>query len=139
MGRPSKYQPEHKQIARMMGRLGATDAQLAEAFEVAESTIHLWKKEHPEFSEALKDGKKEADSAVERSLFERATGYSHPEDKIFQYEGAPVVVPTTKIYPPDVTACIFWLKNRKPKDWRDKQEIEHSGEMEIKVTIGGDA
>ncbi len=55
-------------------------------------------------------------------------GYEHSEDKIFQYEGKPVIVPTTKRYPPDTQAASLWLRNRQPAKWRDKQEIEQSGE-----------
>lgn len=138
-GRPSKYSPDILPQVRFLAKKGCTDKDLAEFFEVNIDTIHEWKKKHPEFSDTLKEAKLEADSAVERSLFERATGYSHPEDKIFQYEGCPVVVPTVKHYPPDTAAAIFWLKNRKPEQWREKIEHEHSGEMDVKVIIGGNA
>jgi hypothetical protein len=50
-------------------------------------------------------------------------GYSAPEDKIFNNDGKPLIVPTVKNYPPDTTAVIFWLKNRRPDEWRDK--IDH--------------
>ncbi len=55
-------------------------------------------------------------------MYERATGYSHAEDKIFNDGGEPLIVPTTKHYPPDATSAIFWLKNRQPAKWRDKTE-----------------
>jgi len=80
-----------------------------------------------EFCNALKAGKSSADDRVERSLYERANGYTHVEDKIFMHEGQPVIVPTKKHYPPDTTAGIFWLKNRRAEDWREKQEVEHKG------------
>ncbi len=123
-GRPSKKDTlDLPQLERLVS-LGLTDGQLGFIFSVDESTINRWKKDR-RVSQVLKKGKEVADQMVERSLFERACGYSHPEDKIFQYEGEPVVVPTIKHYPPDTLAAIFWLKNRKPKDWRDRQEIEH--------------
>ena len=125
--------------AAFLARRGCTDKELAEFFGVEEKTINNWKQAHPEFLQSLKDGKAKADSQVERSLFERATGYSHPEDKIFQYEGVPVVVPTVKHYPPDTTAAIFWLKNRRPEQWREKIEHEHKGDVDIHVVIGGNA
>ena len=124
MGRPSKYTPETAQKAKFLTRRGCTDADLAEFFEVSVATISNWKNEYPEFLEALKEGKFESDTAVERSLYERATGYSHPEDKIFNHDGVPLVVPTVKHYPPDTTAAIFWLKNRRPAQWRDRVEVE---------------
>jgi hypothetical protein len=105
---------------------GFTDKEIAAFYKVDERTITRWKKDE-QFMSVLKEGKQLADEKVERSLFERATGYSHSEDKIFNDNGTPLIVPTTKFYPPDTTAAIFWLKNRKPQEWRDKQDIEHSG------------
>lgn len=129
-GRPSKYRDEFTEQAYKLCLLGATDEDMANFFEVAVSTLNLWKIEHPEFSEALKAGKSEADSVIAASLFHRAKGYSHPEDKIFNDGGEPLVVPTTKHYPPDTTACIFWLKNRRRDDWTDKTVQEHTGSIE---------
>ena len=97
---------------------------MAEFFGVNPDTWHEWKKVHSEFSEALRDWKVEADSRVERSLYERATGYSHPEDKIFNDDGEPLIVPTVKHYPPDTTAAIFWLKNRQKDRWRDVSKVD---------------
>lgn len=107
-----------------MAMLGMTDAKIAEEMGVNRATIARWKEKYKEFCDALKKGKETPDDAVQSALFQRAVGYTHPEDKIFQYEGEPIIVPTVKHYPPDVTACIFWLKNRKPEMWRDKREFE---------------
>jgi len=126
-GRPSKYKKEYAEQAYKLCLLGATDKELADFFGVTESTLNLWKKEHPEFSESLKNGKEVADANVADRLYKRAMGYEHPEDKIFQYEGEPVIVPTIKHYPPDTTAAIFWLKNRQRGKWRDKQDHEVFG------------
>lgn len=124
-GRPTKFSPEYVHQVEKLCKLGATDDGLAEFFEVTVSTINLWKQKHPEFSESLKRGKITADSAVAASLYKRAVGYSHPAVKIFNNQGEPLVVDYTEHYPPDTTACIFWLKNRQPQLWRDR--IEQSG------------
>lgn len=124
MARPTKYLEEYNEQAKKLCRLGATDKELADFFEVSESTLNLWKKEHPLFSESLKAGKLLADAEVADKLYKRATGYSHPEDKIFNDNGAPLIVNTEKHYPPDTTAAIFWLKNRRPDRWKDKREEE---------------
>lgn len=135
MARPSKYQPEFAEQALKLCRLGATDKEIAEFFEVAESTINKWKLDHPPFSESLKRGKTLADAEVADRLFKRATGYSHPAVKIFNDGGAPMEVPYTEHYPPDTTAAIFWLKNRRPDVWRDKTQQEVSGTLQIgKIT-----
>jgi transposase-like protein len=131
MGRPTKYKPEFAQQAAKLCLLGATDAQLADFFEVSVSTINLWKTQHPEFSESIKVPKGQADERVEQSLYRRAMGYEHDEVDIRVIEGAVVQTPIRKFYPPDTTAAIFWLKNRKPADWRDKQEVEHQGKVTV--------
>lgn len=136
-GRPSKYKPEFSKQAYKLCLLGATDKGLANFFEVTESTLNLWKQQHPEFSESLKAGKEEADAVVASSLFHRATGYSHPDVDIKIFKGKIIKTPLTKHYPPDSTAAIFWLKNRNPKQWRDKQEIEHSVSEKQVMIIGG--
>lgn len=136
-GRPSKYKPEFAKQAYKLCLLGATDKGLANFFEVTESTLNLWKQEYPEFSESLKAGKEEADAVVASSLFQRATGYSHPDTDIKIYKGKIVTTKLTKHYPPDSTAAIFWLKNRNPGKWRDKQEIEHSVAEKQVMVIGG--
>lgn len=123
-GRPSKYKPEFAKQAAKLCKLGATDAELAEFFEVAVSTIGLWKVKHKEFSDAQKMGKDESDARVERSLYLRALGYEHDEVDIRVVDKSIVQTPIRKYYPPDTTAAIFWLKNRKPEDWRDKTEVE---------------
>lgn len=131
-GRPSKFYTINIEQLKKLAELGLTDKQMAYAIGISEDTFYEYKKK-PEFSEPLKKGKAISDEKVERSLFERATGYSHPEDKMFCYEGQVIVEPTIKHYPPDTTAAIFWLKNRKPNEWRDKQEVNHSGSIEQKV------
>ena len=130
-GRPSLYKPEYAELARKFCCLGATDADLAKFFEVNVDTVHEWKKVHSEFSDAIKAGKEQADAEVATKLFHRAMGYEHPEDDIRavslgEGRGSEIVItPTVKHYPPDTTAAIFWLKNRRPDLWRDKvhQEI----------------
>ena len=124
-GRKSAYRDEYAVWALKLTRLGAIDKQLAEAFEVSVSAINRWKKEHIEFSEALKKGKAFADANVADALYHRALGYAHPDTHISNYQGEITKTPITKHHPPDTTAAIFWLKNRQPKQWRDRQE--HTG------------
>lgn len=123
-GRPSKYKPEYDEQAAKLSRLGATLPEVADFFDVAPSTVSLWMLQHESFSEAIKNNRAFSDENVEASLYHRALGYSHEHEDIKVVEGEIVVTKTTKHYPPDPTAMIFWLKNRKPKQWRDKQEVE---------------
>lgn len=123
-GRPTKYKTEYEEQTYKLCLLGATDKDLASFFDVNEDTINEWKKKYTAFSESIKRGKEIADANVASKLYHRAIGYEHPEDKIFNNMGIEMIVPTIKHYAPDPTAAIFWLKNRQPAKWRDKQEQE---------------
>ena len=112
------FKEEYIEQAREMCRLfGALDHELAVFFKVAERTIRKWRSRYPEFHEACAVAKEEADHLVERRLWERATGYSHPEDKFFVINGKIEKVTTTKHYPPDTGAAAFWMKCRA--GWRE--------------------
>ncbi len=128
VGRPSAYKEEYAEQAFKYCLLGATDAKLANFFDVCEDTINNWKMEHPEFLVSIRKGKEDADSEIANALYHRAKGYSHPEDKIFNNgkDVDPTIVKTIKHYPPDTAAAFIWLKNRS--GWRDKQEHEHSSD-----------
>ena len=124
-GAPTRYMKSFPEKAYKLCRLGAIDTDLADFFNVSVVTLNNWKKAHPEFITSIKKAKEDRNNAVVRSLLERATGYSHTEGKIFCDKGQIVRAETTKHYPPDPTSMIFWLKNRDPKNWRDKQVTEH--------------
>jgi len=128
-GRKTDYLPQYATVAFRMALLGATDAEMAAAFDVGENTLNAWKKQHVEFFEALTRGKIEADANVAERLYMRGMGYSHDAVKIFMPAGAdePVYAPYTEHYPPDTAAASLWLRNRQPAKWRDKQEHEHAG------------
>lgn len=132
-GRPPIYDASYVKQAVKLCALGATDVDLADFFGVDVRTIYRWKLDHDEFCQALKSGKEAADERVERSLYHKAVGYTHDAVKIFMPAGAasPVYAPYREHVPPDTTAGIFWLKNRRPDTWRDKSIQEHSGSIEI--------
>lgn len=128
-GRPSKYRSEFCEQAAKLCKLGATDREVADFFKVTERTLNTWKAEYPDFFQSLKQGKEEADKRVEQSLYRRALGYSHDSVHVSNYQGDVTLTPIVEHYPPDTTACIFWLKNRKPEEWRDVKAVEHSGQF----------
>lgn len=110
-----------------LAETGATDAQISKQVGIPLSTLSSWKKQHPSFLEALKASKDVADDMVEIALFQRACGYKHKAVKHF-FDSKWGEIHTVKYiehYPPDTTACIFWLKNRRRDDWRDvhRQEV----------------
>lgn len=131
IGRPSKYKEEYANQAYKLCLLGHTDAELAIYFEVDEKTINNWKHDFPDFLQSIKKGKEIADGEVTESLYKRAMGYEHHDTDIRVCDNQIVETAMIKHYPPDTTAAIFWLKNRQPKKWRDKQEIESTNETTI--------
>ncbi len=109
-----------------MAKKGCTDDEIAEALSVTDRTVDNWKKQYPEFFRSLKTWKDEADKKVERSLYDRARGYRMKTEKLFceAKTGRITRAESYEKFPPDPTSMIFWLKNRKPKEWRDKQDID---------------
>ncbi|WP_338127528.1 terminase [Ornithobacterium rhinotracheale] len=148
MGRPSKYDEEyHPAQAYKFSLAGLTDKQMAEIFEIAESTLNDWKLKHPIFSESLKRGKEEADSNVATSLYKRAVGHKEKVKKAFKVRayddnGSLVdkieVVEVEEYYPPEVIAQIFWLKNRHPDKWRDKRDVTVEGKTKVDYSVLSD-
>lgn len=125
--RYSSYDPAITPILcyHLAGR-GLTDSAIAELLSVKPSTFRGWRRIHPELKEAMKPSKDFVDSLVEGSLLKRALGYpveevtEEPTGKGRKRRISKVV---KKAIPPDVVACIFWLKNRKPMHWKDKNHL----------------
>lgn len=110
---------------------GLIDEQIAKNMGVAYSTFKDWKKRFPDLSAVLKRSKEVVDREVENALFESAKGFVYEEETV---TNTGEVVTLKKYSKPNVTAQIFWLKNRKRNEWRDKQEIEQTTRtIDIKV------
>ena len=132
-GRPSSYKAEFSEQARKLCEMGATDFQVAQFLGIDRATFYRWRNTIPSFCDALKTGKYPADEQVERTLYERATGYSFEAEEVFQYQGEIIRATVTKHVPPDATSMIFWLKNRRPQQWRDRQE---SVNIDVHMSLG---
>ena len=130
-----KYQkwlePENLILIEGWAKDGLTDEQIAHNMGIATGTLYRWKEEYCEICEALKRGKEVVDRLVENALLKRALGYEYEEIKE-KYECGMLTerTVTKKQVVPDTTAQIFWLKNRKPEEWRDKRQIEERIEFE---------
>lgn len=126
VGRPTLYKPEYAELAEAFCLMGATDATLAEQFDVTEQTINNWKIEHPEFFESIKNGKDVADAKVASALFKSATGgHVITEDKLVDDgTGNKEVITLEKQIEPSVAAQRYWLNNRQRENWKDKVEAE---------------
>lgn len=106
-------------------RDGLTDEQIANNIGITAKTLYEWKNRYREICKALKKGKEVVDIQVENALLKRALGYDYQEERIEKSEkDGTKVVQTLKHIPPDTTAQIFWLKNRRPDKWRDKPIAE---------------
>lgn len=117
-------------------RDGLTDEQIAKNLGISKDTFYKYKTAYADFSDSLKRGKEVVDREVENALLKRALGYSYNEvtqelveDEVTRETKLKVTKVVTKEVAPDTTAQIFWLKNRKPAEWRDKKEVEHSGDI----------
>ena len=120
-GRPTAYKPENAEIARHACMLGASNETLAERFEVTRRTIDNWIATIPEFADAVRHGREVADESVVAALYARAKGMERKSIKVVEGEGAPVTTTHTVQVLPDVRACMFWLRNRRPEEWRENR------------------
>ncbi|MHA6257860.1 helix-turn-helix domain-containing protein [Enterococcus faecalis] len=113
-------------------RDGLIDKQIAQNIGVAYSTFREWVKKFPALSASLKKGKEVVDRQVENALFKSAIGYEYTEvTEELTENGMEITKKVTKQVAPNPTAAIFWLKNRKPDEWRDRKETEVSGVLNI--------
>lgn len=142
-GPKSGYKPdEHPAAVRKLAARWLPKTEMAEALGISTDTLDRWLKEHPELAAAYALGRDDATDHVERSLYARATGYSHPSEKIVVVSGGPGMgssverVPIVEQYPPDAAALKLWLTNRRPEHWRDKVDHEHQGNVRIVVETG---
>lgn len=129
-GRPSDFREAFIEEAYRLCLIHhATDKDLAEYFDKAESTINLWKKEHPAFADAIRTGKKIADGKVAAALLDRATGFTHvtTEQVLPKDASKPVELKKEHYYPPETSAAVKWLNNRQPEFWNDKVQHQHAG------------
>ena len=117
-------EPEGLLLLESWAREGLTDEQIATKIGINAATLYDWKKKFPEISESLKKGKDIVDIQVENALLKRALGYSYTEVKIKKNGNITEITTVKKEIPPDTTAQIYWLNNRRPERWRGKQKEE---------------
>lgn len=117
-------------------RDGLTDQQMMDNLGVGKTTFYKWKDENAEFADALKRGKEVVDREVENALLKKALGFKETINQVKVTQSGEIIPYVVDVfYPPDTTAQIFWLKNRKPTEWRDKQEKEITGHMSFEQIL----
>lgn len=149
VGRRGKYEDwlTEDGLLKVQGwaRDGLSNEQIAHNIGINKDTLYEWQKRFSDFSDALKKGKEVVDREVENALLKRALGYEYDEvtqepvtDKDTGITEMRVTKRVTKQIVPDVTAQIFWLKNRKPNEFRDKRDVDLSGHVELPVVLRDD-
>lgn len=124
LGRPPEYIEAMCHAVHRLCLLGATDLEMAQFLDIDEATFYRWKDKYPDFCEAMKAGKAEADSRVTAGLYMRATGYVATVEKPMSVPvggGASVIeiVQYNEYVAPDPKAAAYWLNNRRPADWKN--------------------
>lgn len=137
MAKKTKQGKYHKWITKEgliqlegWARDGLVDEQIAHNIGIAPSTLYEWKNRYPDITEALKKGKEVVDRQVENALLKRALGYRYIEKKVEESDDGIKTTNTIKEVVPDTTAQIFWLKNRKPEEWRDRRDVSVQGSLD---------
>src|SRR5690606_18588191 len=132
-GRKKKYNSTFPKRAEDYAAKGLADYQIAHNLNISVSQFYQYKIDYAEFSEAIKRGKAVIDEIVENKLYERACGFDFEEvhTEYVDKNGKPVIKSQRKVkkhIPADVTAQIFWLKNRMPDKWKDRKDIDHTSD-----------
>lgn len=150
-GRPTSYKPEYAEQVKKLCLLGATDKDIADFFDVAEATVNNWKLQHVEFLESIKEGKKIADIEIALSLYDGAKDRIVTEKKaiklkeVFWKDGKRCEKETVqyvdeeRLIPGDFRSQSLWLRNRSPKNWKERQEVDHTTngkDMNTTIKIG---
>ena len=133
-GRPPKYSPAmHDDLVYLLAKGGASRAELCEGLKITETTFDNWRHQHKTFLGALERARDYANGKVERSLYHRALGYSHDDTHISNWQGEITVTPIKKHYPPETAAAKFWLMNRKPKEWKERTEVNSNSTLTLEA------
>lgn len=121
------FLPDHLNQVRAIAMRGIDEEQMSELFDIKRSQIVKWKKQYPQFKEALENGYTDADAAVLSAVYQSAVGYTHDEEKLFFWDGDVTRADTVKHYKPDMVAAKLWLTNRQREHWKDRQHTSVSG------------
>jgi hypothetical protein len=139
-GQPTLYKPDYCTQAHNYCLLGATNEDLAGFFDVTRRTIDNWIATHPDFAAAVRSGRVVADMRVARCLYERAVGWQQKVERTVLHQGEEKVLKNIVNHPPDVRACIFWLRNRRRESWGDRVRApdEHSDDLIAELDAAGE-
>lgn len=129
------FLPDHLDQVRAIAMRGVDEEQLSELFDIHPRQLKEWKEQFPAFKDALEAGYTDADAAVLSAVYQSAVGYTHDEEKIFQWDGEIIRTDTIKHYKPDINAAKLWLTNRQRPYWADRKETKHSGDADAPIGL----
>lgn len=143
------YTAQNLEVIKSLCRKGWHNDEIAAYIGISESTLYEWTKKHPEFSESLSIGKDYCVAVVENALFQRAIGIEKTAPKKEETitvdivkDGKVVGKQVTKkieneliFVPPETKAATFILTNLAPDDWKQKQQTELTGNVEINANM----
>lgn len=135
VGRPTKFKPEFYEQVMKYCLLGAKNDELAEHLGISTMTLQNWMVTDEKFVSTIRAGREEANANVATKTYHRAIGYEHIETEEVLVNGQPVEIKRKRYYPPETTAAIFWLCNRRPDKWRrgERQETVDSAADQAKA------
>jgi transposase-like protein len=119
-GQPTKYDPAFIPIVVNLVARGLTNQEIAQTLDVEERTLYNWRREHEDLAQALVRSKELIDAQVEASLLMKANGY---ERQVQKATASGKVVTVTEYFPPSDSAIQFWLRNRKPQEFREQRDV----------------
>lgn len=129
------FLPDHLEQVRAIAMRGVKEDQMSEIFDISPRQMGRWKAQYPLFKEALEAGYTDADVAVLGAVYQSAIGYTHDEEKIFQWDGEVIRADTVKHYKPDMNAAKLWMINRQREYWADRHQTEVSGKEGAPIGI----
>ncbi len=129
------FLPDYPDQIRAIMMNGFDEDDISELFDISRRQMGIWKGQYPVFKKAVESGYTDADAAVLNALFQTAVGYTHDEEKIFQWDGEVIRADTIKHYKPDVQAIKLWLTNRQRQNWSDRRETEISGRADAPIGL----
>lgn len=140
-GVDTKYKEEFVEMAYEFLQEGKTMKQLAQFLGISKSTLYQWKDKYDKLSDAISRGRAKADDLIEESCYEAARGMWIEEEQAFQNKttGEITIITVRKQLPPNPILTKYWLNNRKPQEWREKKDVEMSGEIKtLKIGFSDD-
>jgi hypothetical protein len=122
------FWPDRVDHVKAIAARGMDDTEMAVMMGVSPALLESWRKFYPEFNKAIEDGRALPDQEVIAALHKNAVGYERDTDVVVRTRRGAQIVTAKVFYPGETAAQRYWLNNRVPKYWRDRQEHAIGGQ-----------